>query len=114
MVRKFGLGYTELGVIIALTFMLGSAISTIAGGLLIHWAARYDERWSMWIPAIGVAISAPMYVAAYAQPSWMGLSVILFFASIINSTYLAPSFAALHKVVAPGGRAKASVIAQFS
>jgi len=114
MIRKFELGYTELGIIIALTFMLGSAISTLGGGLLVHWASRYDERWSMWIPAIGVAISAPMYVAAYAQQSWIGLSVILFFASIINSTYLAPCFAVLHGTVGPGGRATASVIAQFS
>lgn len=114
MIRKFGLGFTELGVIIALTFMLGSAISTLGGGLLVDWASRFDERWSMWIPAIGVAISAPLYVAAYAQSTWMGLAIIMFFASVINSTYLAPCFAVLHNTVAPSGRATASVIAQFS
>jgi len=114
MIRKFGLGYTELGAIIALTFMLGSAISTIGGGLLIHWASKFDQRWSMWVPAIGVAISTPLYITSYAQPTWMGLAALMFVASIINSTYLAPSFAALHSVVAPSGRATASVIAQGS
>jgi predicted MFS family arabinose efflux permease len=114
MIRKFELGYTELGIIIAATFMLGSAISTLGGGLLVDWAARFDRRWTMWIPAIGVALSAPMYVWAYAQETWLGLSVIMFFASIINSTYLAPCFAALHSTVAPSGRATASVIAQFT
>lgn len=113
MIRRFELGYTELGVILAFTFMLGSAISTLGGGLLIHWAARFDERWTMWIPAIGVALSAPVYVAAYLQPTWQGLSAILFVASILNSTYLAPSYAMLHATVGPGGRATASVIASF-
>lgn len=113
MVRKFELGYTELGVIIALTFMLGSAVSTLGGGLLVDWASRFDERWSLWIPAIGIAVGAPLYVAAYAQPTWQGLAVFMFLASVTATTYLAPSFAALHGIVSPNGRARASVIAQF-
>ncbi|MBU0556698.1 MAG: MFS transporter [Alphaproteobacteria bacterium] len=113
MIRRFELGYTELGVIIALTFMLGSAISTLGGGLIVHWASRFDERWIMWVPAIGVALSAPLYVAAYAQTSWQGLAGILFIASVVNSTYLAPSYAMLHSAVGPNGRATASVIASF-
>ncbi|MCW2395785.1 MULTISPECIES: spinster family MFS transporter [unclassified Sphingobium] len=113
MIRRFDLGYTELGVIIALTFMLGSAISTLGGGLIVHWASRFDDRWIMWVPAIGVALSAPLYVAAYAQSSWQGLAAILFLASVVNSTYLAPSYAMLHSTVGPNGRATASVIASF-
>jgi predicted MFS family arabinose efflux permease len=114
LIRRFHLSYSQLGVILASTFMLGSAISTIGGGLLIHWAARRDARWSMWIPAIGAALSVPLYVAAYAQPTWQAMVSLLFLASVVSATYLAPCFAALHGIVPPGGRAKTSVIVQFA
>jgi predicted MFS family arabinose efflux permease len=113
LIRRFHIGFTQLGFAIALTFMLGSAISTFGGGQLIHWLTRRDERWAMWIPAIGALLSVPLHIAAYVQATWQGMVAILFVASVVSATYLAPCFATLHGIVGPGGRAKASVIAQF-
>lgn len=112
--RKFELSYTEIGAIISFSFLLGSAISTLLGGLFADWAGRRDQRWYLWMPAIGVAISAPLYVAAYADSTWMGLAIYLFFASVVSTTYLAPCYAVLHNEATPGTRATTTVIAQFS
>jgi len=112
--RRFDLGYTEIGAIIAATFMFGAAISTLGGGLLADWAGRRNQRWYLLIPAIGVALSVPLLIAAYASTTWESLAVFLFLASVAGAAFYAPSYAVLHNAMGPNARAKTTVIAQFS
>ncbi len=113
LIRRFDLSYTEVGLVISISFMLGSAISTLLGGLLADWAGRRDMRWNMWIPAIGIAASGPLYIAAYMQSSWIGLGLFLFLASVVGTTHLALSYAVLHNASPANTRASVTVIVQF-
>ncbi len=112
--RKFDLSYTEIGAIISVSFMLGSAVSTLLGGLVADWAGKHDRRWYMWMPALGLALSAPVYVAAYSQSDWAALAALLFFASVLGSTFYPPSYAVLHNSADSGSRATVTVVTQFS
>jgi MFS family permease len=113
LIRRFGLGYGELGLIIAGTFMLGAVISTLASGMLVDWAGKRDVRWYMGVPAIGCFVCVPLYVAAYSQSNWVALVVLLGLGSVAGSAYLAPSFAVLHNFVPSAARAKTTAILQL-
>lgn len=110
--RKFELGYTEIGTIMAIAFMAGTAISTLGGGLLADWAGRRDQRWYLWIPGIGVAIGIPFLIAAYSATTWQGFAGCLFMASVAGAAFYAPSYAVIHNAIGPRSRAMTTVIVQ--
>ena len=107
--RKFPLTYTELGVIVAVTMMLGASISTYGGGIIAQRLAQRDEKWLMWFPGITLVVGMPFYMVSLSQENWIYLAIWLFFGAVINATYLAPCYTVLYNRIAPGGRAKAAV-----
>jgi MFS family permease len=113
LVRKFSLSYTQMGLIIAMTMMLGASISTfVGGGIIAQWLGKRDQRWLLWLPAAATAAGAPFYVASFLQATWLGLSILIFIGAVLNATYLAPCYTVLHSAIPPGGRGKAVVIIQ--
>jgi MFS family permease len=113
LVRKFALSYTDTGLVVGMTMMLGATISTIiGGGYIAQWLAKRNERWLLWFPAITIALSTPLFVIALAQTYWLGLAIFMFLAALAHATYLAPCYTVLHNAMPPGGRAKAVVIVQ--
>ena len=110
LVRKFPISYTELGWIMVAAMMLPASISTFVGGVITQRLGARDQRWFMWFPGITLAIGAPLYVTALAQPDWQHLVAWMFFGALINATFLAPCYTVLHNTIPPGGRAKAVVI----
>ncbi len=50
LVRRFALSYTEIGVVLGGTLMVGTAVSTLAGGLITEWAGRRSARWYLLVP----------------------------------------------------------------
>ena len=109
LVRRYALSYTAVGLIISLTYLVGGICGNLAGGVIADWAGRRDQRWYLWTPAIGVALSVPLNMLAYAQGSWLALALLLIVPTIISMTYLAPSYAVLHNIVEP--RMRATMIA---
>lgn len=92
-VRRFGLSYAEVGLVFGLIGGISSGLGTVLGGYVTDRAGRTDRRWYAWTPAIGVAIAAPIYLAAYLQESWIAAAAIL----------LAPGSSATPIWVRPGG-----------
>jgi MFS family permease len=113
LIRKFGLSYTQVGLIISVTYLIGGIGGNLAGGMLSDWAGRKDKRWYVWVPAIGIALSIPLNMIAYAQSSWMTMAVLMFLPAVLGFTYLAPGFAILHNMVEPRMRATMIAIVQL-
>jgi predicted MFS family arabinose efflux permease len=94
----------EYGSLVAAATLVG----TLGGGWVADRISRHDVRWLAWLPAVGCAIAAPVYVAALSMRDFRSFLALAFIAWIfINGT--APLYAAVHAMC--GSRRRATAIA---
>ena len=108
--REFGLGLQTVGVVFGLIGGVSAGIGTLLGGLLTDWGGKRDRRWYALIPAIGLILSAPLYVLGYLEPDWKLAAAVLIAPSILHYVFLGPSFAITHAMVHPRMRATSSAV----
>jgi MFS family permease len=112
-IRNFDLSYTQVGLIFGLVGGLSSGAGTLIGGFLTDWAGKRDGKWYALVPAIGLAICTPLYLAVYSNPSWMIAAALLLLPGIFHYTYLGPTFGVMHNMVEPRMRATATAVLFF-
>jgi MFS family permease len=110
LMRAFHLNVAQAGLIAGLVNGLSAAAGTLLGGLLTDWAGRGDRRWYVWIPALGLVLSAPLYVAAYLQADLRVVLILLIVPGVLHYLYLGPTYAVMHNMVAPRMRATATAL----
>ena len=108
--RAFGLDYAVVGLIFGLIGGFSAGVGTIAGGLISDRAGRRGGAWYALVPAIGVAIAAPLFFLAYTRTDWRVAAAILLFPGIFAYTYLGPTFAVVQNVVETRRRATATAV----
>lgn len=112
-IRNFGLSYVQVGLIFGLVGGLASGAGTLIGGFLTDWIGKKDGKWYALVPAIGLAIATPLYLAVYSNPSWMIAAGLLMLPGIFHYTYLGPTFGVMHNMVEPRMRATATALLFF-
>ena len=104
----------ELGTWLASIAFTAGAAGTFLGGYLGDRFGKRDQRWYMWIPALGTALFIPFAFLLYLSPDPY-LALILYFpGSILGGLYLGPTFAMTQTLVPPSMRATAAAILLFS
>jgi predicted MFS family arabinose efflux permease len=63
--RSHGLPAGPSGVVLALIVGLGGGLGTWAGGWLANRLRARDRRWLLWVPAVALAGSVPLWLAVY-------------------------------------------------
>jgi len=111
--RAFGLSYTQVGIITGLVAGLSAGIGTVLGGFLTDRLARRSARWYALVPAIGLTVAAPIYIAGYLQPTWQISAAILLIPGIFHYTYLGPTFGVVQNMVDTRRRATATAVLFF-
>ena len=112
-IRAFHLNYAEVGLIVGLIGGFSAGIGTLVGGFASDWAGKKSARWYALVPAIGLTIATPIYIAAYLQPSWQTAALILLVPGIFHYTYLGPTFGVVQNVVETRRRATATALLFF-
>jgi MFS family permease len=108
--RAFGLNYAVVGLIFGLVGGFSAGVGTLAGGFVSDRASRWGGAWYALVPAIGVAIAAPLYFLAYTRTDWRVAAAILLFPGIFGYTYLGPTFAVVQNIVETRRRATATAV----
>jgi len=109
-IRAFGLDYATVGLIFGLVGGFSAGVGTLAGGLISDWAGRRGPGWYSLVPAIGLAIATPIYIAAYLQSDWRVAALILLIPGAFAYTYLGPTFGVVQNAVATNRRATATAV----
>ena len=112
-IRAFGLNYAQVGLIIGIIGGFSSGLGTLAGGFITDWASKRSARWYALVPCIGLAIAAPIYIAAYSQLDWKNAALILLVPGIFHYTYLGPTFGVVQNMVPTHRRATATALLFF-
>jgi MFS family permease len=103
--RSHALPAGPSGMALGLIVGLGGGLGTWAGGRLADRLRRRDRRWPLWVPAVALAGSAPLWLAAYLAPTaGLALALMVLPGSLLG-VFIGPSFAVVQERVDPRRRA---------
>ena len=124
LIRIHGLSLVEAGLLLGGIGTVGGIIGAVAGGLLCDKLCRSDQRWQLWLPALGAIGSAPMMLAFVLWPEsqfWevAGVKVpvamlFMLLGGILASLWVGPTYAAIQSIAPDTLRTQASAIFLFA
>jgi predicted MFS family arabinose efflux permease len=113
LMRTRGMSLTE----VAWQYGIASGVTGIVGllvvGRLADRLAARDPRWSLWLVALMTAAMLPFSVAALLIDQAAATVWCIALSYVIGTAYMAPSIAAIQRLVRPEQRATASAIFLF-
>lgn len=112
--RSHGLSAAPTGVALALIVGVGGGLGTWAGGWLADRLWRRDRRWPLWVPALALAGSAPLWLAAFLVPHTPSAMALLVLPGSLLGVFIGPSFALVQELVDPRRRALGAALLLLS
>jgi MFS family permease len=110
LLRRFGFGVGQAGVVAGLIASLPASISVIGGGWLADRIGRRDARAYGFVPGISLLIAAPIYVIAVTRDE-AGLAItLLAVAALVQYTYLGTTAGVFQNMMHPRMRASATAV----
>jgi predicted MFS family arabinose efflux permease len=106
--REFELDSAAAGLISAVSAGLAVGLGILAGGASADFLARWSARWYALVPAIGGAISLPLFVLALMAQGWKGAAAALSIGGFFWYASLGPTFGVVQNVVDARRRATAT------
>jgi predicted MFS family arabinose efflux permease len=106
--REFELDSAPVGLISAVSGGLAVGLGILAGGALSDFLACRSARWYALVPAIGGAISLPLYLLALLAPGWKSAAAALSLGGFFWYASLGPTFGVVQNVVDARRRATAT------
>ncbi|GAB7067298.1 MFS transporter [Mycobacterium hodleri] len=113
LMRTRGMSLGEVGVEYGVAAGVLGVLGLLIVGRIADRLATRDPRWLLWIVVILIAALLPASVLAFVVESRMWCVWLLALAYVIGTAYLAPSIAAIQRLVLPEQRATASAIFLF-
>jgi len=113
LMRSFHLGFAEMGRMLGLVAGFAMASGLLLGGFGVDWAGRFDKRWYVWLPAIGLVLATPGFLLGFNQPSLAATIVVLIGAHAVLFVYYTPSLAIAQNMVGPSMRATSAFVIQL-
>jgi len=98
--RIHGFNLAQTGIALALITGVIGTFGIVGGGVLADRLAVRDRRWYVWMPALGMLIAAPLFIATYLWPTARGALVLLTVPTLTAFAYAAP-LSAIMQALAP-------------
>ena len=109
-VANFHMGLAEAGGIMGA--MAGTAMTSglLLGGFGMDWAGKRDRRWYVWGPAIGLAITAPLFIAGMMQTTVAATVTLLVIGHVSLFVFWTPTLAVGMNMVGANMRASSAFV----
>jgi MFS family permease len=112
-IRSHGMSTTEVGLIGAVALGLAGVVGTWLGGWAADRFGRLDRRHILTLPAVGMAVAAPIQFIGYGAPQWWVAGLLILVPTILNAAYYGPAYACVQGLVRKEARAVAASIMLF-
>jgi predicted MFS family arabinose efflux permease len=113
LMRTYHLGFAEMGRMLGLVAGFAMASGLLLGGFGVDWAGRFDKRWYVWLPAIGLALATPGFLLGFNQPSLAATIGVLILAHAVLFVYYTPSLAIAQNMAGSSMRASSAFVMQL-
>ena len=104
LMREKGMSLEEVALWYALVVGVGVSAGMFISGRLIDRLSRRSRAAYAWLPAVGLAIALPFFVAFVWAESWRWALVFLFLPTALNYFYLSPAVTLVQEEVRPDQR----------
>jgi predicted MFS family arabinose efflux permease len=108
LVRGFHIGLAEAGGLLGTLAGAAMASGLLIGGFGVDWAGKFDKRWYVWGPALGLVIAAPLFVLGFAQPTLKSAIAVLMAGHVVLFIYYTPTLAMAQNMVGANMRASSA------
>ncbi len=108
--RNFLLGPAEVGRLLGLIAGLSMALGLLLGGFGVDWAGRFDRRWSVWGPALGLVLATPLFILGFTRGSLQSTVIILICAHVSMFVFYSPTLAIAQNMVGANMRASSAFV----
>jgi predicted MFS family arabinose efflux permease len=108
LLRTYHLGFAEAGRLLSLIAGGAMASGLALGGFGVDWAGRFDKRWYVWGPAIGLLLAAPAFLMGFDQPTVTLAVAVLMPAHVALFVYFTPTLAMAQNMVGANMRASSA------
>ena len=110
LVAQYHVGFGEAGRDVGLVAVAAMASGLAIGGFGMDWAAKFDRRWYVWGPAIGLAATTPLFVFAVDRPTLAGAVPLLLAGHMTLFVYYTPTLALAQNMVGASMRASSAFV----
>lgn len=108
LLRNYHVGFAEAGRLLSIVAGAAMASGLALGGFGVDWAGRFDKRWYVWGPAAGLALSAPLFMLGFLQPTVVAAIAVLMVAHVALFIYFTPTLALAQNMVGANMRASSA------
>jgi len=109
-VRVYHMGFAEAGRLLGLIAALAMSSGLALGGFGVDWASRFDRRWFVWGPAIGLLLATPLFAVAFAAGTPAAGIGVLIAAHVVLFVYFTPTLAIAQNMVGANMRASSAFV----
>ena len=106
--RSFGLSAGQTGIWFGLVNGVGSGLGVWLGGQVGDRLIRRGKQHLLTVPALAIALAAPLLVLGLLAPQWQWAMVLFFPALLLLWLNVGPCYSAVQGLVPPTSRATAS------
>lgn len=108
--RNFLLGPAAVGRLLGLIAGLSMASGLLLGGFGVDWAGRFDKRWGVWIPALGLLLATPLFICGFTRDSLPTTVIILICAHVSMFVFYSPTLAIAQNMAGANMRASSAFV----
>jgi MFS family permease len=112
-IRSHGMSTTEVGLIGSVTIGVAGVFGTWLGGWAADRFGAINRRHILTLPAIGMAVAAPIQFLGYGAPIWWVAGLLILVPTILNAAYYGPTYACVQGLVRKELRAVAASVMLF-
>ncbi len=112
-IRSHGMTTTEVGLIGSVTLGVAGVFGTWLGGWAADRYGQVNRRHILTLPAVGMAIAAPIQFLGYGAPLWWVAGLLILVPTILNAAYYGPAYACVQGLVPKELRAVAASVMLF-
>lgn len=106
--RRFGFSLVEAGLVSGFVAALPASLSIVGAGVVVDRWAKTNRKSHALLPAITLALSAPLFLLAITRESAAFAIALIGLAALFQYCYLGPTFASFHNMLHPRMRATGS------
>ena len=113
LVSNHHMGTAEAGGILGGIVVFSMAAGLAMGGFGMDFLGRFDRRWYVWGPAIGLVLTTPLFILAFMQADVLPMVVILLAAHATMFVYYTPTLGMAQNMVAANMRGSSAFVASL-
>ena len=103
-------GFAEAGQILGIISGVSMATGLALGGFGMDFLGRFDRRWYVWGPAIGMLLTTPLFILGFMQADLLPMILILIAGHVTMFVYYTPTLGMAQNMVGANMRGSSAFV----